>query len=99
MKEVMKDVISGGSGVCVQKHSIAQSIALHLLPGLLFLPVFLIAAQLTDGLNIPKHLAPSLIGFTLVIIPFESGFLLYQGKKLNGRFSLKGVILYRESIR
>ena len=94
----MKEIGSTGKGVDVQQHTIAQSIALHLLPGLLFLPAFMIAAKLTAGLDLPKHLAPFLIASTLVIIPFELGYLLYQGKKLSGKFSLQGVILYREPI-
>ena len=32
----------------------------------------------------------------LILIPFELGFLLYQGKKRNGRYSLEGVVLFRE---
>jgi len=31
-----------------------------------------------------------------VLIPFELGFLFYQGKKRNGTFSLNGIVLYRE---
>ena len=34
----------------------------------------------------------------VVLIPVELGYLLYEGKKKNGRFSLQGVVLYRTSI-
>jgi len=94
----MREISSTVKGIEVQQHTITQSIALHLLPGLLFLPVFLIAGKFTDSLGLPKHLAPILISFGLVIIPFELGYLLYEGKKLNGKFSLQGVILYRQPI-
>lgn len=30
-----------------------------------------------------------------VLIPFELGYLLYQGKKRNGNLSLRGIVLYR----
>jgi len=33
-----------------------------------------------------------------VNIPLELGYLFYQGKKRNGRFSLEGVILYRQPL-
>ena len=92
----MREINSTIKGIEVQQHTIAQSIALHLLPGLLFLPIFLIAGKFTDSLVLPKYLAPILISFGLVIIPFELGYLFHEGKKLNGRFSLQGVILYRQ---
>jgi hypothetical protein len=81
-----------------RQHTMSQTIVLHLMPGLLLLPVFLIAVKLTANFDLPRHLAPFLIASTLVIIPFETGYLLHQGKKMNGKYSLKGVILYRESI-
>jgi len=34
----------------------------------------------------------------LVLLPVELGYLFYAGKKLNGRFSLKGVVSYRVPI-
>ncbi len=94
----MNEISPIAKDVDVQQHTIAQSIVLHLLPGLLFLPIFVIAAEFISGLDLPEHLAPSLIAFLLVIVPFELGYLLYQGNKLNGRPSLRGVVLYRESI-
>lgn len=82
----------------VQQHTLDQSVVLHLLPGVLFLPVFIIAGPLAERVGLPLHLVPSLLGFVLAIIPFELGYLLYQGKKLNGKLSLRGVVLYREPI-
>lgn len=79
-----------------QQHTILQSIFLHLLPGVLFVPVFLLTVRLTDNLGLPKHIAPFLITALVVLTGFELGFLLYQGKKLNGYLSLQGVILYRQ---
>jgi len=34
----------------------------------------------------------------LILVPVELGWLLYEGKKKNGRYSLQGVVLYRNSI-
>jgi membrane protease YdiL (CAAX protease family) len=34
----------------------------------------------------------------LTLLPVELGYLYYQGKKLNGIFSLKGIVLYREKM-
>lgn len=81
-----------------QQHSGFRSLVLHLLPGLLFLPIFLISGSFVQRVGLPQGLVPSLIAFSLAIIPFELGYLLYQGKKLNGSLSLRGVILYRESM-
>lgn len=43
---------------------------------------------------------PSAIGISLavllVLVPLESGILLWQGKKRNGRFSLDGIVLNRK---
>jgi len=94
----MREISSTVKGIEAQQHTIVQSIVLHLLPGLLFLPVFLLAGKFSDNLGLPKYLAPMLISFGLVIIPFELGYLLYQGKKLHGKLSLQGVILYRQPI-
>jgi membrane protease YdiL (CAAX protease family) len=33
-----------------------------------------------------------------ILIPFELGYLFYKGKKKNGQFSLKGIVVYREAI-
>ncbi len=37
-----------------------------------------------------------LLAILFILIPFELGFLLYQGYQQNGRLSLKNVVLYRE---
>jgi hypothetical protein len=34
-----------------------------------------------------------------VLVPVELGILLYQGNKLSGRFTLKGVVLYRKPLQ
>jgi len=34
----------------------------------------------------------------LVLIPFELGYILFQAKRRNKKFSLKGIILYRQKL-
>jgi membrane protease YdiL (CAAX protease family) len=79
----------------VEQHSLAQSTLLHLLPGVLILVFFVITAPLVKRMGAPAMLA-FLLAITFVLIPFQLGYLLYQGKKRNGRFSLEGIVIYRE---
>jgi membrane protease YdiL (CAAX protease family) len=81
----------------IQPHSIWQSIILHLLPGALLLGFFVIAVPFVEYLGLPLRFA-AMLGVFLILIPFELGVLVYEGKKRNGRFSLRGVVVYRESI-
>lgn len=78
-------------------HSILQTLGLHLIPGALMTAFFFITAPAIIRLGYPS-LMSLLLAILLILIPFELGLLLYQGKKLNGRFSLKGVVLFCEPI-
>lgn len=78
-------------------HSILKTVILSLLPGLLILLFFIILGPYSSSLGIPPLLI-ILIAIPLILIPFELGFLLYQGKKINGKLSLKNVVLFREKI-
>jgi membrane protease YdiL (CAAX protease family) len=80
-----------------EQHSLRQSIILHLLPGVLLLIWFVITGPLAEGLGAPAFLA-LMIGATVIVIPFELGYLLYQGWQSNGKLSLEGVVRYREPI-
>ena len=81
----------------IEKHSTAQSVILHLLPGILVGCFFLLARQPVANLGYPSAIALTL-AFALILIPFELGYLFYQGKKKTGRFTLQGIISYRNSI-
>ena len=81
----------------IHPHSIWQSIILHLLPGVLLLVFFVLAVPFVKSLGLPLRFA-SILGVLLVLIPFELGVLFYDGKKRNGRFSLRWVVVYRERI-
>jgi membrane protease YdiL (CAAX protease family) len=79
----------------VEQHSLARSIALHLLPGALILLFYIVTAPFTATLGFPSGTA-FFVSIGVVLIPFELGILLSEGRRKNGRFSLKGIVLFRE---
>ena len=79
----------------IPQQSFLHSATLHLLPGVLTTILFLIAAPILFSLGYPSNFAFLLVGL-FVLVPFELGFLFYQGKKRNGTLSLNGIVLYRE---
>jgi hypothetical protein len=79
--------------VSPEQHSLARSIVLHLLPGAALF-AFVVAAA---ALGIPAVVA-LLAGIALVIVPLELGYLLYQGRRKTGRWSLSEVVGYREPL-
>ena len=81
----------------VEQHSLVQSIVLHLLPGVLILLFYIITAPLAERLGFPSAIA-LFVAIGVVLIPFELGYLLYQGRKRNGTLSLKGIVFLREPI-
>ncbi|MFC1981488.1 lysostaphin resistance A-like protein [Chloroflexota bacterium] len=84
-----------------KQHSVAKSILLHLIPGVpVIAGLFIFALPVFSrilGIAIELHV---LVGLTLsiliTIVPIQLGILFYEGKKLNGKLSLKGVIGYTE---
>ena len=79
----------------IEQHSLLRSIVLHLLPGVLILLFYIVTAPLAERLGFPSGTA-LFVAIGVILIPFELGYLLYQGKKRNGIFSLKGIVLFRE---
>lgn len=78
-----------------QTLSIWKTIILHLFPGALITAFFFLAGPFLIRAGFPPIMALYL-AILLILIPFELGFLYYQGKKRNGRYSLDGIVLYRE---
>jgi membrane protease YdiL (CAAX protease family) len=76
-----------------EQHSLPRSIALHLLPGAVLFGFVLVAA----ALGVPAILA-LLVGIALVIVPIELGYLLYEGRRKSGRWSVWEVVDYREPL-
>lgn len=81
----------------VEQQSLLRSLVLHLLPGVLILAFFLLAAPSLMKAGYPSFFALTL-AVAFILIPFELGLLLYEGKRLNGRLSLKGIVLYRDPL-
>jgi len=79
------------------QHSLFKSFLLHVLPGALTTVAFLVLKPLLDGSGYPPLLA-FLLAVLLVDLPILLGVMLVEGKKLNGRYSLEGVVLYREKV-
>jgi membrane protease YdiL (CAAX protease family) len=80
-----------------KQHSILKTTTLHLLPGALGTAAYAIIAPILIENGYPSLLG-LLIAAAIVILPTELGYLLYRAKKLNGNFSLKGIVLYREAL-
>jgi membrane protease YdiL (CAAX protease family) len=81
----------------IEKHSTTQSVILHLLPGILVGCFFLLARQPVANMGYPSINA-LILAYAFTLIPVELGYLFYQGKKKNGRFTLQGIISYCNSI-
>ena len=79
------------------QHSLLKSFLLHVLPGALTTAAFLALKLLLDGSGTPPLLA-FLLAVLLVDLPLLLGLMLVEGKKLNGRLSLEGVVLYRDKL-
>ena len=77
--------------------SIPRFIMLALLPGVMVVIFDWLAAPVIAGLGLPSVFT-LFLGNAVFIALFELGYLFFQGQKRNGTFSLKGIVLYRESI-
>jgi membrane protease YdiL (CAAX protease family) len=83
-----------GSAVDKQ-HSVARTLVLHLLPGVLILVFSAAVAPLLWSFGFPPVMAVYLAS-VFVLIPFELGYLIYQARK-NGT-SLGNIVLYRQPV-
>ncbi|MBE0696614.1 MAG: CPBP family intramembrane metalloprotease [Anaerolineaceae bacterium] len=81
----------------IEKHSIAQSIFFHLFPGALIGTFCFLFRQTANNFGYPAILA-LVLAVAFILIPTELGYLLYQGKKRTGRYSLNGIIHLKSSL-
>lgn len=81
----------------MEQHSLLRSVILHLFPGILITLFYIAVAPFFIRLGFPPIFSVCL-SIPVIMIPAELGFLLYQGKKANGRFSLNGIVAYRERV-
>ncbi len=79
-----------------EQHSVVRTLALHWLPGLIALGIYLVGGPWVIALGFPADFTAVLLGLPAAVILFEMGYLLYEGKRRNGEFSLEGIVLYRE---
>ena len=81
----------------IEKYSTTRSVILHLLPGILVGCFYLLARQPVINMGYPSVIA-LILAYTFILIPVELGILFHRGKKKKGRFTLEGIISYRNSI-
>jgi len=81
----------------VEQHSFGKSLLLHLLPGILIGLCYLLILEPFHRLGFPSIFS-LMVSMVLILVPFELGYLLFLGKKRNGKFSLNGVVAYRNPI-
>ncbi len=82
----------------IKQHSMSRTIALHLLPGLVALGLYLLTAPWIITLGFPAEFAATALAIPVCVVLLETGYLFYQGYIRNGRLSLDGVVLYRRSM-
>jgi uncharacterized protein len=83
------------SDVYSSQHTFWRSLALHLLPGVLILLFYVLVGPVVVNMGYPSIVALPL-AILLVLTPFELGYLFFLGRRLNGRLSLQGIVLYQE---
>jgi hypothetical protein len=77
--------------------SLAGTIGLHFLPGLLTMVGYVVLVQWTIAAGLPP-LMGLLLATLLVMIPFELGYLWYRAKRRNGSLSMEGIVQNREPL-
>lgn len=81
----------------VGNHSVLQTVVLSIFPGLLILAFYILIGRYADQFGIPSILV-LFVAIPVILVPFELGFLIFQGRKINNRLSFKNVVLYREKV-
>ena len=79
------------------QHPLPKSVLLHILPGVLATLAFIAIKPLFDSSGYPPLLV-FLLAILIVDLPVLLGIMFFEGKKLNGHFSLGGVVLFREKV-
>ncbi len=95
MSAVSLTRVSSAPAEATEQHSVGKSLALHVLPGLLIVAVFVVSAPLAMRMGFPPLFAMVTAGI-LIGLSFQVWHLLNEGRKHNGTWSLQGIVLYRE---
>jgi len=96
-QEIIVTLASEDPSFEVIQHSLLKSVLLHLLPGIPILLFYIFFAPVFLDLGFPSAFALCL-AIPIVLIPTQLGFLLYEGKKTNGKLSLQNIVLYRKTL-
>lgn len=80
-----------------EQHTAGKSVLLHLLPGFLIGMCYFALVPVARQLGYPS-IAALMIAVVVALVPFELGYLLVQGRKVTGRFSLGSVVEYRNRL-
>jgi len=84
----------GTDTVGVPQYGLLKLLVLHLLPGALATLAYLALVPLASRVHFPT-MSALLLSAAIALVPLEMGHLLLQGKRLNGRWSLAGIVLYQ----
>lgn len=74
-----------------------ESLSYHLLPGILIGAGYYLIAPRIEAAGYPSVMALILTAI-FILIPAELGILFWQGKRSNGKLSLKGVVQYPQKL-
>jgi membrane protease YdiL (CAAX protease family) len=80
-----------------EQHSLAQSVALHLAPGVIFTALLVPATSLLESRGIDPAFA-LFGGIGLVLVPLELGYLTWYARRTTGSWSPLASVDYRERL-
>jgi len=80
-----------------RKHTLIESLLYHLIPGILIGAGYYLTVPAIQSAGYPSVMALILTAI-FVLVPGELGVLFLHGKRRNGKFSLRGVVLYRQKL-
>ena len=83
------------NNVNIEQHSLLKSIVLHFMPAIIWLIFYIPLARIAVQNNVPTMFVMYLL-VAFVLVPVELGYLYFRGKRRSGRFTLKGIVLFRE---
>jgi membrane protease YdiL (CAAX protease family) len=75
----------------------AWMVVLHLIPGALTMLFMLLATSLLEEAGMPPSVPVLFVFVAPVLILIQLGFLFYKGWQMNGKLSLRGIVLYQDA--
>ncbi len=81
----------------IRHHSIPESLAYHLIPGLLIGLAYYLLAPVVRAAGYPTVMALNLTAL-VILIPVELGILFWQGRRRSGRWRLDGILVYQNPL-